>query len=162
MGDGSCADACLAYEFQDANRKCQIPAAVTGKPKLSIDGVYGAACPEFYEDLNGDNKCTVFPAHACGSAAAYQLGDKSCVATCAPYTKANETTKRCETTVCASGQLLKEDGTCVSTCPDYSAPNALTNATKCVTAVCEGAAKLLKKDGACAATCPDYQVKSSD
>lgn len=158
-GDGTCVDKCPDYEFLSAG-KCTIPAVVTGKTKLSIDGVYGAACPEFYEDLNADGKCTIFPAHTCGAAAPYQLGDKSCVAKCAPYTLKNDTTKRCETTVCVTGQKLKADGTCAATCPDYSA--ASLDGKKCETATCEGAAKLLKKDGACAKACPDYEVASAD
>lgn len=162
MGDGSCADACLPYEFKDVNNKCTIPAAVNGKPKLSVDGVYGAACPEFYEDLNDDGKCTLFPAHSCGNAAPYQLGSKDCVATCAPYTKPNETTKRCETTVCASGQYLKADGTCIASCPDYSAASGIAPAVlKCVTPTCEGASKLLRKDGTCSATCPNYELANN-
>lgn len=104
-GDGTCDTKCPDYEFLDESSKCTIPTCKEGE-KLTVKGVCGKACPEFYEDANADGKCTLFPDHKCGDAAPYEMGDKTCVKKCPDFLKLEDTKKRCETVVCDGKDLL--------------------------------------------------------
>lgn len=127
--------------------------------KLSLVGTCAAACPEFSEDANTDGKCTAF-ANTCGEAAAYQTGDKSCVAKCGDYLFTDATPKRCAKVVCEGAQVLKKDGTCADKCTDYDKKD---KDGRCVKSVCDDVTdKLLKKDGSCAAACAPYDKIDAD
>jgi hypothetical protein len=161
--DGVCVAKCPDYENETADKKCEkVECKTAEKPKLSLLGKCGAKCPEFSEDADDNGKCTAF-ANSCGTAAKFQLGDKSCVAKCGDYlfTDTAADINRCATVVCEGAKVLKKDGTCHDKCTDYDKKS--TDNKRCETSVCDGATnKLLKKDGACAAKCDVYDKVSSD
>lgn len=65
------------------------------KKLLHIDGKCMAACPEFYEDKNGDKKCTLLEKSCANEADSkvFLKGDSSCVAKCDDYLFTDDTKK---------------------------------------------------------------------
>lgn len=107
--DGSCAAACDPYDkIGSDGKKCETPAACA--TLLTVAGVCGDACPEFYKAGTGDSskKCVAKPNVCTGNAESKFLmkpDGTTCVAKCDDYTFTDNTNKQCQTPVCGDKKL---------------------------------------------------------